>query len=117
MKNILENNKLIAEFLGYSQPHPDYPKATYWHKKDCQPLTILLFHKDWNWLMEVIDKIETIVDKKNNDKFFFEIYQDSVIIFNSNRMDEIIEVIGQGSRINNVYQACVEFIQLYNKQN
>lgn len=29
MKNIVENNKLIAEFLGYSQPHPDYPNTTY----------------------------------------------------------------------------------------
>jgi hypothetical protein len=60
MKNIVENNKLIAEFLGYSQPHPDYPNTTYWYKKDCQPLTILLFHSDWSWLMRVVEKIERL---------------------------------------------------------
>ena len=60
MKNIVENNKLFAEFLGYSQPHPDYPNTTYWYKKDYQPLTILLFHSDWNWLMRVVEKIESL---------------------------------------------------------
>lgn len=51
--------------------------------------------------------------------FFFEIYQDSVsIIFsNDDYIIDLINVMGQGSRINNVYQAVVEFIQLYNKAN
>lgn len=116
MKNTVENNKLIAEFLGYSQPHPDYPDTTYWYKKDCQPLTILLFHSDWNWLMGVIEKIESLPAMKDNGNFFFEINQDSVTVFNSTRMDIVIEVIGQGSRINNTYQAVIEFIQWYNEQ-
>ena len=64
MKNVTENNKLIAEFLGYSQPHPDYPNTTYWYKKDCQPLTILLFHSDWNWLMKAVFKCLEICDNE-----------------------------------------------------
>ena len=117
MENVTENNKLIAEFLGYSQPHPDYPDTTYWYKKDCQPLTILLFHLDWNWLMKVVEKIESLPDEENNGKFFFEIYQDSISIFsNGHYINELIDVIGQGSRLNNVYQACVEFINWYNNR-
>ena len=60
MKNIVENNKMFAEFLGYCQPHPDYPTTTYWYKKDYQPLTILLFHSNWDWLMRVVEKIESL---------------------------------------------------------
>ena len=60
MKNTLENNKMFAEFLGYCQLHPDYPTTTYWYKKDYQPLTILLFHSNWDWLMRVVEKIESL---------------------------------------------------------
>ena len=60
MENIVENNKMFAEFLGYCQPHPDYPTTTYWYKKDYQPLTILLFHSNWDWLMRVVEKIESL---------------------------------------------------------
>lgn len=58
--NTTENNNLLAEFLGYTQPHPNYPNTSYWYKKDEQPLTLLSFHSDWNWLMQVVYKIESI---------------------------------------------------------
>jgi len=52
----MNNNELIAEFLGYTQPHPKYPGTTYWYKEGEEPLTILSFDTDWNWLMEVVEK-------------------------------------------------------------
>ena len=60
MENIVENNKLIAEFLGYSQPHPDYKNTSYWYKKGEAPLVFLSFHSNWDWLMRVVEKIESL---------------------------------------------------------
>lgn len=83
------DNKLIAEFLGYSQPHPDYPDTTYWYKKDFPPLTILTFDTDWNWLIQVVKKIESL-----------------------NKLDSVLI----NTDIKEVYNACVEFIKWYNEQ-
>jgi len=83
------DNKLIAEFLGYSQPHPDYPDTTYWYKKDFPPLTILSFNTDWNWLIQVVKKIESL-----------------------NKLDSVLI----NTDIKEVYNACVEFIKWYNEQ-
>ena len=126
MKNIVENNKLIAEFMGldweevveqckfnlYESGHRNneiIDNPEYW----------TCYNSSWDWLMKVVEKIESLPDEENNGAFFFEIYQDSVsIIFsNDDYIIDLINVMGQGSRINNVYQAVVEFIQLYNKAN
>lgn len=101
--NTTENNKLIAEFIGYSQPHPNYPTTTYWYKEGKEPLAVLLFDTDWNWLMEVVEKIyntiENITDEQElewdtltrdlRDNFYF-------------------------PKIEAVYNACVKFIKWYN---
>ena len=110
------NNKIIAEFMGATLTKDlqiMYPV----YEGDSSYVKDLKYHLDWNWLMEVVEKIESLPTMKDNGNFFFEIHQDSVTVFNSTRMDIIIEVIGQGSRINNTYQAVIEFIQWYNKQN
>lgn len=116
MKNIVENNKLIAEFLGYSQPHPDYPNTTYWYKKDCQPITILLFHSDWSWLMRVVDKIEGFEDENRCAKYNIKIEQCFVEIIENHTSDTIIST-DANSKLEAVHNACVEFIQWYNQQN
>ena len=120
MKNIVENNKLIAEFMGLSYCKKHLYEGWYKnheHNHRLCDFNGLKYHSDWNWLMGVIEKIESLPAMKDNGNFFFEIHQDSVTVFNSTRMDIVIEVIGQGSRINNTYQAVIEFIQWYNQQN
>ena len=132
MDNIIENNKLIAKFMGLNKTKMFFNLKTgnYVKKEtaDCdikvvdvylknnKPITNFYYHSDWNWLMEVVEKIESLPTMKDNGNFFFEIHQDSVTVFNSTRRDIIIEVIGQGSRINNTYQAVIEFIQWYNQE-
>ena len=115
MENIVENNKLIAEFLGYSHPHPDYPDTTYWYKKDCQPLTILSFDYDWSWLMKVVEKIEGFEDENRCAKYNVNIQQCFVEIIENHTSETIIEV-DCNSKIQAVHNACVEFIKWYNKQ-
>ena len=130
MENIIENNKIIAEFLDwefddlsetFETPFLKLvePQAFGDEQFSCKLQDFELeFHSDWNWLMSVVEKIESLSDEENNGKFFFEIYLDSAIIFsNGDYVNGLIEVMGQGSRINNVYQTCVEFIKWYNEQN
>ena len=125
----MENNKLIAEFMGLKpkMESPDvyvFNDMPYFSVRENNPEDVMnaivkysKYDSDWSWLMEVVEKIESLPTMKDNGNFFFEIHQDSVTVFNSTRMDIIIEVMGQGSRINNTYQAVIEFIQWYNKQN
>lgn len=113
----MENNKLIAEFMGYSQPHPDYPTTTYWYKQGKEPLTILSFDSDWNWLMGVVDKIESlgfVTEISGNIERSFAL----IGIANSNIS---ISRVGYGVEFMNkkdaTYRAVIEFITWYNEQN
>ena len=90
MKNIIENNKLIAEFLV---------------NNDYLTINDLKYHEDWNLLMEVVEKIESIK---------------GVQIFINGISCEIMfksKVISKHSntKIEAVYNACVTFIDWYNE--
>ena len=50
MKNIVENNKLLAEFLGHSL----FDGINYYEPRDMK------FHNNWNYLMQVVEKIKNI---------------------------------------------------------
>lgn len=110
-----ENNKIIAEFMGY-EIQKDPTERFFGRYK--QPLGAwtkeidLSFHHDWSWLMEVVEKIESL-------NFDFAIYTGSAIsIINTKDFpfDEIINLVAS-SKIQAVYNACVEFIKWYNEQN
>ena len=107
--NTTENNKLLAYFLGYTQPHPDYKDASYWYKENEAPLTILSFNYDWNWLMLVVEKIESL----ENHKFWFESRQNLVTIYDREEDVDIIEMSNDNKKIL-TYNACVEFVKFYN---
>lgn len=111
MDNITENNKLIAEFMDLELPLKISEYSTMISKTNGN------YHKDWNWLMEVVEKIESL---------------DCVIDFKVTiEYVEIIARMGKGIVFKNcifdidywinkrkaVYTACVEFIKWYNKQN
>ena len=63
MKNTEQNNKLLAEFMGYQQENKLVYAGMYTSPKRQLVFDIkgnkysaknLKFHKNWNWLMEVI---------------------------------------------------------------
>ena len=110
MKNITEKNKIIAEFLNLtSQVIFEQVFAvsengkTNFYKKD-----ELKFHSDWNWLMEVVEKIESL-------GYRIEIVKHICRIYLSNK--ETIIISENTPKIEAVHNACVEFIQWYNQQN
>lgn len=52
MNNTNENNKIIAEFLGYEV---NYNKC-YSPKYNDGTIAPMMFHKSWDWLIPVIEK-------------------------------------------------------------
>ena len=100
--NTTENNKLIAEFMGWRiQKDPTErffgryksPIGTWYKEID------LAFHQDWNWLMEVVEKMKNIILLKG-------------ITFTNELIAGLITVNKEAT-----YNACVEFIKWHNEQN
>lgn len=78
MKNTVENNKLLAEFLEFEKvkflngcytfiipdylSHGEYKNLTLEDNKEVVAWDVenLIFHKDWNWLMKVVEKIHSM---------------------------------------------------------
>ena len=77
MENIIENNKLIAEFLDwefddlsetFETPFLKLvdPQAFGDEQFSCKLQDFELeFHTDWNWLMSVVEKIGNLQDENN----------------------------------------------------
>ena len=93
-----ENNKLIAEFMDWEVVNN---QSQLWvdcnPSKEQKPLLLLNYiFDDWNWLMEVVDKI---INLKS-------VYaQERQKVFNS-----------ISPNMEATYNACVEFIKWYNEQ-
>ena len=111
MKTI-ENNKLIAEFLGYIDNGCSedgfliHPITNY----DVE-ISSLKYHEDWNWLIEVVEKIESlnyVFEIKITWCRIKQIENGNVIVL---RWEE------DKTKIEAVYNVCVEFIKWYNNQN
>lgn len=126
MKTTEENNKMIAEFMGAKL------FLEYWRVQENgeytveEPLAALLimksineleFHSSWEWLMPVVEKIESIDD----GKFDVSLLQDGVIISEWKKQNEIVRLtlaeVDLGSRKNFTYHAVIQFIEYYNKNN
>lgn len=98
-----ENNKIIAEFMS--------PKL----HMESQVVTQNLFkyHSDWNWLMEVVEKIESlgfgtsIVGGKNGF---------ACVVTNGIENSFVGNHKINSTKIQAVYNACVEFIKWHNEQ-
>ena len=113
MKTI-ENNKIIAEFLSVKI----HPCETIENFKflpieerglyNGYFIDELKYHEDWNWLMEVVEKIESL-------GYRIEIVKHICRIYLSNK--ETIIISENTPKIEAVYIACVEFIKWYNNQN
>ena len=116
MENIIENNKIIAEFLDWEFDDLSETFETPFLKLidphafgddqfSCKLQAFELeFHTDWNWLMGVVEKIY------NTD-----IYHDTYIFYNSSMFSS--GQIELTTKIEAVYNACIEFIKWYNSNN
>lgn len=126
-----ENNKIIAEFMGYeniksNKEHPMYkiPKFAYTENNFGSIETIdtfspyfddMVFHSDWNWLMEVVEKIERYLYDEIGTEFKIDIFAGASIYIHTTKT-YIHFPYNNSSKIEAVYNACLEFIKWYNTE-
>jgi hypothetical protein len=115
------NNELLAEFMGLVES--TIPNR-YWTEKSLEgfgmgKLKELNYDTDWNRLMLVVDKIESV----KIDKLYFniQINKDKVSLFYTHISDptkqiEMFFEWGQENKIANTYKIVVEFVKWYNEQ-
>lgn len=130
-----ENNRIIAEFMGWSI-HPKHGDKYLINKSknrvnlpwysECNweaSLREFNYHSDWNILMPVVEKIENTKIKNysistdiTDCKTYISVYHYgeggkwSILISNYN------EKYKDFNKIQRTYQAVIEFINFYNKQ-
>lgn len=85
----MRNNKLIAKFMGYEVKH----NKCYSPKYNDGTIAPMQFHKSWDWLMSVVEKIEQVNEGVPEQMLHVNLY----------------------SERREVYNAVVEFINQYNK--
>jgi len=108
--NTTENNKLLADFLVENEGGLIKLRENVYSTLDDfgMPdddliLSDLKFHSDWNWLIQVVEKIESL-----------DIYYNKYIDYNSSMFTN--GKIELSTNIDHVYNACVSFIKWYNSQ-
>ena len=122
----MESNKLIAEFMGFPKEADavdDRTIAYYvgesilwtdntdneneydvFHPDDMQ------FHKSWDWLMPVVEKIESLRDANGNA------YRFTIDMCNAQIEETNIEILGGRFKLDTTHKAVVEFIKTYNDE-
>ena len=124
-KDITENNKLTAEFIGMK---PSKIFGKYSISKDhctCNEDTpdkamngfasIAKYNTSWDWLMPVVEEIEKLIF---NDDIYYEVRQlgGTIVSIMSSDGDELIYIDNEDSRLKSAYRAVVEFIKWYNEE-
>jgi hypothetical protein len=116
-----ENNTLIAEFMGgivvnESEIYFDVALFRYTLYTKNIPFDELLYDTDWNWLMEVVEKIENISFNKSDIFFNVTIGSGLYCTIQDSNFDGLLEInTSEETRIKTVYKAVVEFIKWHNE--
>jgi len=104
----MKDNKLIAEFMGskhptiedmYRLPHAD----VYWGE--------LQYDYSWDWLMPVVEKIESLgyeVQIRNTDCIIFQ-------LLDTIKYKPIVDTSNASGKKDSTYIAVVRFIKEYNQ--
>ena len=147
MKENLEQNKLIAQFMGYKYfPKIDKEVLPGWRTEKCfSPKSIgygylcrghndLRYDTDWNWMMKVVEKVESLdlkdwfykwedidgeirsnimgisVEIENKHCWIFgELQLDPFITFNEETYKKVYN-----NKLEATFDSMVEFIKWYN---
>lgn len=110
---IIQGNKLIAEFMGVKMGEPYM-----WRIGSTVPLTEehLAYHESWDWLMPVVEKIETT--EIHGLATASVCIEDTECEIKDYGTDSSSFAYEEGdTKIEAVWKACVAFIEWYNTQN
>ena len=122
MKN---ENKLIAEFMGYENVgtlnNPLYDYYDNYFQDGSYEIKDLQYHKSWDWLMPVVDKIEKIhgVYRRGGLTNGGQIHKatDTKYLMEYGRYNRSIAHSYGRDRLSAEYNAVVEFIKFFNQNN
>lgn len=113
------NNILIAEFMGVRYANDNVYIDTLKEMiadgiyfEQGYMASELKYDTDWNWLMEVVDKIESL-------GYAHSIYGNCTTFLKKGAFNELLwndEFIGN-TKLKSVYISVIEFIKFYNGQN
>ncbi len=113
-QDIIESNKLIAEFMGYrsftSNQQNDYFEINNLPFKASE----LQFHTSWDWLHQAIDKIETLGYVVAVERYITHITKHESL-----DLDNFINCMAtkeSDTRMQIAYDAVIQFIKWYNTQ-
>jgi hypothetical protein len=99
----MENNKLIAEFMGNIPIFEnEYQMVT--HNNMCYGIDELKYDTDWNWLMPVVERIESlgiVVEIREN------------VCYIETSLGNYSEL--EDTKLQATYKAVVKFINWYNE--
>ena len=128
---MLEDNKIIAEFLDWEfddlsetfetpflklvDPHAFGDEQFSCKLQDFE----LEFHSDWNWLMQVVEKIHSMQSYGvliNPNGTYIQDEDDKVICMTF-KNEEVNGEIISSSNIEATFNCCAEFVKWYNEQN
>ena len=124
-EQIIENNRLIAEFMKYeltiNYVPPGVERISLLDLSESDSPNAMKFHYSWDWLMPVIEKIEGIGRTRVEISgqycsivpLVYDIDIDELVY-----KDEIMRNNGSmynTTKINKVYVCVVEFIKWYNE--
>jgi hypothetical protein len=115
---VLNGNKLIAEFLE-SWYDTGLEPAYFVKNNEAYGLEDLIFHESWDWLMSVVEKIESIHDDFHG-YFGCHIISNGCTISGTKLKPGVVNAyfdqIYSDTKIQSVWQAVVGFIKWYNKE-
>lgn len=103
-KNIYEGNILIAKFMNRNPPKENYG--------------VLWYHKSWDWLTPVIEKIESLT--KNFVSPYFNICNNYCVLhWQTDSLHptcfRYLQSHCGNNKLQTLWECCVDFIKWYNK--
>jgi hypothetical protein len=121
MDDIVKNNMLIAEFLGYKNTSPNNSSFNFYEKEGAKIIEAMSmnYNKSFDCLMPVIEKIENIIE--SNHIFCAHAYRIGMSSFNiriekDRRFYEFeAYFIEYESKLSAFYSVVIQFIKWYNK--
>lgn len=122
MEKTTENNILLAEFLGATKTDLNGRQKPIWYPILGASHTQLHFHSDWNWLMEVVNKIDKT--ELSGLTFSVDILNGltQIICYGECKIngvvlpsDTTLLIAESKSRIESTYSACTQFVKWYNE--
>lgn len=111
-----KGNTLLAIFMGMAYNNKKLYSGWYKNNMRICDRTALKYQTSWDWLMPVLDKIESLgyyteINKKINGNSHIHIHDPNV------RLYDFHISISDKKKIKAIWLACVTFVDWYNKQN